>query len=392
MSKRRPQVAVVYHFYPHYRRAIVEALARSTRADFTFFGDDHEYLQSIEPAELSQQVRFVLAPTHRLYGPFMWQWGAVRAALDSRFDTIIFHSVPHWPCTWIGAIVARLLGRRVLFWGHGYLAPPRGFNGMIRRAMNAIPHAHLLYGHGAKMIAMALGWSPQRLHVIYNSQDLTQQRAEREKFSPQRRSKVRTELFGDDHTPVIVCTSRLVKVRRLDFLLLAAAELQRRSMPVNVILIGDGPERESLVKLANELAVKVHFEGACYDEARIAELVMSSNATVAPGRVGLTATHSLTYGVPVVSHSDGNDQFPEWEAIIPGKTGSHFVKNDIASLADAITPWLSVQDLTHPSRAACYAIIERFWNPSYQLRAIERAVCGEPADDLFDIREPAQRL
>jgi hypothetical protein len=30
--------------------------------------------------------------------------------------------------------------------------------------------------------------------------------------------------------------------------------------------------------------------------------------------------------------------------------------------------------------------MDRFWNPTYQRRAIERAVCGEFADDLFDVR------
>ena len=37
-------------------------------------------------------------------------------------------------------------------------------------------------------------------------------------------------------------------------------------------------------------------------------------------------------------------------------------------------------------RAACDALVDRFWNPAYQRRAIERAVCREPADDLFDAR------
>jgi len=92
---RRPQVAVVYHFFPHYRRAVVEALAASDVADFTFIGDDHEYLGSVEPAKLGPGVRFELAPTHHLFGTAMWQWRAFTITLDRRFDTIIFHPVPH---------------------------------------------------------------------------------------------------------------------------------------------------------------------------------------------------------------------------------------------------------------------------------------------------------
>jgi glycosyltransferase involved in cell wall biosynthesis len=384
----RPQVAVIYHFFPHYRRAVVEALARSERADFTFIGDDHEYLHSVEPARLGDGVRFILAPTHHLFGPFMWQWGAIRWAASRRFDTVIMHSVPHWPCTWIGAAIARLLGKRVLFWGHGWLSRPRGAKGLVRNAFHRLAHEILSYGRISKAHALELGWPAERLHVIYNSLDLAQQRAIRARITPASRSAVRTKLFGDASVPVVICTSRLIQVRRLDQLLEALAELGRRGLPANLVLVGDGPERARLEADAARLGVRVHFEGACYDEERLAALITASNATVVPGRVGLTAIHSITYGVPVVSHGDPDDQFPEWEAVIPGRTGSHFRKGDVASLADAIEPWIRMAEPPDSVRAACDALVDRFWNPDYQRRAIERAVCGEPADDLFDTRGP----
>ncbi|MSR29187.1 MAG: glycosyltransferase [Phycisphaerales bacterium] len=387
-SERRPRVAVVYHFYPHYRRAIVEALAQSSAADFTFFGDDHEYLNSIEPAHLSSRVRFVLAPTHHLGGPFMWQWGAIAIAFRREFDTVIFHPVPHWPCTWMGAILARAMGKSVIFWGHGFLAAPRGVNGLVRRALNALPHAHMFYGRRAKQIAMDLGWNPERLHVIYNSQDLQEQTAARDCVTLERRCAIRRELFGNDTTPVIVCTSRLVAVRKLNLMIEAAAELAHRGRPVHVLIVGDGPERAMLENLARERGVTAHFEGACYDECRLAELMMASNVTVSPGRVGLTVTHSMVYGVPVVTHSDAEDQAPESEAIIPGRTGSLFAKDNVGSLGDAIEPWISSQFPSQATSDACRGIVERFWNPLYQRRAIERAACGRNADDLQDPREP----
>lgn len=386
---RRPQVAVIYHFYPHYRKAIVERLARSTCADFTFIGDDHEYLHSIEPAELSPAVKFQLAPTHHVGGPFMWQWGAFTACLNPRWDTVIMHAVPHWPCTWLGALAARLLGKRVFFWGHGYLSRPTGLKGLLRRLFYALPHEHMFYGRLSKAYAMETGWPPEKLHVIFNSMDLDRQEAARHKVTPERALAVRRELFGDERTPVAVCTTRLIAVRRLDLLIDALAELARRGSPVNLILVGDGPLRDELRTRAEAAGVRVHFEGACYDEERIAELVMASNVTVSPGRVGLTAIHSMTYGVPVVSHDDSDDQAPEWEAIIPGRTGSLYRKGSVSSLADAIAEWTRTPFPTPAAREACHRLVERFWSPSYQQRAIERAVCGKPADDLFHLREGA---
>lgn len=388
----RPQVAVVYHFFPHYRRAVVEALAASDVADFTFIGDDHEYLGSVEPAKLGSGVRFELAPTHHLFGTAMWQWRAFTIAFDRRFDTIIFHPVPHWPCTWLGAIAARLMGKRVLFWGQGLLAPPRGLNGIVRRALNALPHEHLLYGRRAKMLLMQLGWDPARLHVIHNSLDFERQSTVRAGIGEDRLRDVRVELFGDPAVPVVACPSRLIAMRRLDLLIEALALLAAKGRRANLLLVGDGPERAALERLAAERGVPAHFEGACYDEHRLAELIMASNVVASPGRVGLTVIHALTYGVPVVSHGDPCDQAPEWEAIVPGVSGGYFEPGSVAALANALEPWLDRPIGDPRTGRGCRSVVERFWNPGYQRRAIERAVLGKPADDLFDHREPMQQF
>ena len=383
--KIRPNVVVIYHFYPHYRSAVVEALARSEVADFTFVGDDHEYLHSIEPAILSDNVKFRLAPTHLIFKPFMWQWGAIKWAIKPEFDTVIMHAVPHWPCTWIGGILARMMGKRVFFWGHGYLYEPKGFKGLIRRAFYAIPNAHMFYGRIAKVIAIKHGWAPNKLHVIYNSLNTAQQRKIRDESTKDQALEVRRQIFGNDN-PVAICTTRLIAIRRLDLLIDSIHTLKQSGHSVNLILVGDGPESERLKKQAQQLGVNVHFEGACYDERRIAQLVMASSVTVAPGKVGLTAMHSMVYGVPVVTHGDASDQMPEWEAIIPDKTGSLFQSGNVQSLSDAILKWTQSQFPDSNTQKECHKIIDRFWNPDFQRQAIENAVLAMDADDLRENR------
>lgn len=383
-KRGRPHVAVIYHFFPHYRKAVVEALARSEVADFTFIGDDHEYLHSIEPATFSDAVKFRLAPTHHLFGPFMWQWGAITWAVKPQFDTVIMHSVPHWPCTWVGAILARLLGKRVFFWGHGYLYEPKGLKGLLRRAFHAIPHGLMLYGRRAKDFAIRAGARPADVHVIYNSLDLDQQLALLRSMTPERGAKLRSSLFGAACEGAVVCTTRLIAIRRIDLLIEAIARLNAAGRRIGLILVGDGPERSRLEDLAQQRRVPVHFEGACYREERIAELVCCASVAVAPGKVGLTAMHAMGYGVPVISNDDADSQMPEWEAIIPGRTGSYYRSGDLASLASAIEYWMQ-PGRADAARGECLRLLARFWNPGYQRQAIERAVLGLPADDLFDV-------
>jgi len=81
---------------------------------------------------------------------------------------------------------------------------------------------------------------------------------------------------------------------------------------------------------------------------------------------------------------------PEWEAIIPGKTGSVFKAGDVRSLADAILHWVQRDVDTHQTRDYCDRLMRRYWNSEFQQSAIERAILRGPADDLIDIpRGPA---
>lgn len=378
---QRPRVAVVYHFFAHYREAVVGRLARSTKARFTFFGDDHDYESSIKAGSFVPPVDHRACPTYRIRGSWMWQPGLIRVAASREFDQLILLGNPYWIATWFGAIVGRLTGKRVMFWSHGFLTPPTGLKGWMRRVFFRLAHAHLFYGRRAKRNAVALGWDARRIHVIGNSLDLDRQRAERKVVDDQAIASCRIALFARPDAPTVICSCRLQPKKRLELLIRAAARLAERGEPVNVIIIGDGPERSRLEELARLERVPVHFEGACYDESRIALLTMASDLTVCPGFIGLTAIHSMAYGVPVITNKRSSDEAPEVESIIPGQTGDVFEDGDAEDLVRVMRPWLHRAGDRQAVRAACIDMVERYWSPDSQLDAIERAVMGQPPID-----------
>ncbi|MBU6209453.1 MAG: glycosyltransferase family 4 protein [Planctomycetes bacterium] len=380
-SDQRPRVAVVYHFFAHYREAVVGRLARSGKARFTFFGDDHDYESSIKAGSFGPPVDHRACPTHRIRGSWMWQPGLIRVAASREFDQLILLGNPYWIATWIGAIVGRLTGKRVMFWSHGFLTPPSGVKGWVRRAFFHLPHAHLFYGRQAKRHAVALGWDPRRIHVIGNSLDLDRQRRARETISPDAIARCRQNLFVQPSLPTVVCSCRLQPAKRLDLLFAALGALRAEGLEANALIIGDGPERARLESLAGELGIGAHFEGACYDEERIALLTMSSDLTVCPGFVGLTAIQSMAYGVPVITNTRSSEDAPEVEAIVPGLTGDLFEDGDVAQLARVMRPWLVARSDRAAIRAACIGMVERHWSPDSQRDAIEHAVQGLPAAD-----------
>jgi glycosyltransferase involved in cell wall biosynthesis len=379
----RELVPIVYHFFAHYRAGVNRALTGSGKYDYLFVGDvSGEAASGIEAWQPPKEARFLKVHNLLLADRVLFQSKVVRLAFRRDIKSLIYLGSAQFVTTWLSAAVARLTGKRVLFWGHGWTAPDRGLKRICRLAFYRLAHGMLLYGHHAKQIGMQMGLRPENLHVIYNSLDYPAQVARRQAVREEELTNIRKSFFGQGAgNPTLICAGRLVAMRRLDLLLDAMCLLKREGRPVNLLLVGDGPERSALGHRTESGGLAVHFHGSCYDESELARLFMASDMMVMPGRVGLAAIHSLAYGTPVLIHDDPNDQGPEFESVIPGFNGAHFAHNDGSDLARAITDWFQCAPARDQIRRRCYEVVERFYNPTAQAALIERALDGEPADD-----------
>ncbi len=344
----------------------------------------------IKEWEVTDPTRFVRTPCYYFSGRYLVQGRLMRLAIRRDIQAIVFSGDAHFLTTWISALLARLSGKRVLFWTHGWIRQEHGPKRWIRCAFYHLAHGLLLYGHRARSIGIKEGFRSEDLYVVYNSLDYEHQKALRAQITPERLGYVRRELFEEPHRPLIICTSRLHKARRLDLLLEAIYVLRDQQHEVNLLLVGDGPERPTLERLASRYELPARFYGACYDEETLAELIMTANVTVAPGKVGLTAMHSLAYGTPVITHDNPDQQMPEWEAITPGLNGAFFKQGDVADLARVIYEWTKSVLPDEQIRGQCCSVIDRYYHPEFQCAVIEQAVLGEPAKESFCAREEEQ--
>ena len=366
------RVAVIYHMWPHYREAVALAMDRSERIAYSFYGSGTPYqgIEHIEPARLN---RFVKAP-FRLRGRWLWQPAAVRAARSGTYDAIIYLGDPNFASTWIGALIGRARGIPVLFWAHGWLRREHGLRKRLRHLFYSIADRLLVYAERGKRLGIEAGYRADRITVVYNSLDVARADAIVESIEAGALDAARPQnLFGHPERPLIICTARLTDKCRFDLLLDAAKRLAGREMPVNILLVGDGPERPVLEEQARRDGLDVHFYGACYDEAVIGPLIYHADLTVSPGKIGLTAMHSLMYGTPAITHDDLDAQMPEVEAIEAGATGDFFTRGDAASLADTIERWLRSAPPRRLVREAARAMIHDKWNPQMQADIIEAA-------------------
>ena len=85
----RPRVAVIYHFFAHYRSAIMRALLDCKEIDYVLVGDRLDPDNSIKPWQPPEDKLFV-APCTKVTSTLLWQKGLVRLALRRDIDVMIF--------------------------------------------------------------------------------------------------------------------------------------------------------------------------------------------------------------------------------------------------------------------------------------------------------------
>ncbi|MBI4695900.1 MAG: glycosyltransferase [Gammaproteobacteria bacterium] len=379
------RVAIVYHFFAHYREAVLKELLGAREFETTLVGDVADPDGSIPAWIPSAPGLFVIARCRKFVGRILWQSGLLGVALGN-YECIIFLGNAQWPATWIAAVLARLSGKRVLFWTHGWTHQDHGIVRYVRNAFYRIAHGLLLYGERARNIGIANGFRRDRLYVIYNSLDYAEQKRIRSAISHERLLEIRSRyLTSAKGASLVVCTARITAACRFDLLIEALALLKNQGREIAAVLVGDGPSRATLERQASIAGVTLHFFGACYKEELLAELLMAADVCVSPGKVGLTAMHSLAYGTPVITHDNPEHQGPEFEAVVPKVSGDFFRQGDAADLARAINDCTSHPWRAEVSQQKCIDIIESKYNPEFQAAMIASAIFGRQ-DSASNVR------
>ncbi len=367
-----PRVNVIYHQFPHYRAPVLRELARSRQNKYTFWAsiEDHDGIKAFK-GDGEVKIRRLSFQTRGKRWLLKGYWPAVT---DKQADALLIIGNPNMPATWLMAVVGRALGKRVLFWGHGWLKHEGWARQFARNLYLGLANKVLVYGERAKTLALRQGFSPRVVSVIYNSLDFDRAQRELTVIGREGAGQRPQQLFAEPDLPLIICTARLTPLCQFDLLFEAAAILRDKGRPINILLVGDGPERAKLEELAAKLKLNVLFFGACYEEERLARMIYSADLTVSPGKIGLTAIHSLTYGTPAITHDNLAEQMPEVEAIKPGETGELFKQGSSVELARTIRDWLTSGRDREEVRRACWAEVVQHWTPARQRELIDTAI------------------
>lgn len=267
-------------------------------------------------------------------------------------------------------LFCRLLGKKVYCWGHGFKDHFKRFR-ILERLYLSATDKFFTYGQSGMDRMLELGWPEQKIAIIYNSLNTGVISSNNESL----RSHIYRAHFNNDF-PILIFIGRLIKSKRIDWLVQSVADLHKKGLHLNLMLIGNGPEYNQLVAMVNELSLndKVWFYGECYNEEELKELLYNSDLCVSPGEVGLTALHTMSYGVPVISHNNYYKQGPEYELIVQGKTGLLYEYNNYIDMVKKINDWFYSGYNRGDIRQNCYSLINDMWNSEYQIQLLMRTI------------------
>lgn len=171
----------------------------------------------------------------------------------------------------------------------------------------------------------------------------------------------------------ILWEGRMIRLKRADLLIKAAAVLRKKGYDLRLKLIGDGKEKNRLVRLSDRLGLtgSVTFEGFLKpDEAR--ERMSNAQIYVCTSNHlegwGSVIYESLNAGCAVVaSHACGATPW----LVKEGRTGLVYRSGSVRSLAAKLEVLLKDERLRHDLGKRAYEQMRDMWNPE---TAAERVI------------------
>lgn len=217
-------------------------------------------------------------------------WAAIGHARRHPGTALVAAYMTDFPTVYVERPFSKVIGKtlaaacaRICYWYCGKLY--RRFDGMFALSAN---------GGLAKLKALGI----DRIEVVPLGVELGD-------FSPARRDpRIRRKLGLADDQPLLIYAGRLDGEKRAQ-LLVDAFERLPRELGAHLVLIGDGPLRESFLALADP---RIHALGYLRDRAELARWLASSDIYVsgmADETFGVSIVEAQASGLPVVGVAAG---------------------------------------------------------------------------------------
>ena len=223
-------------------------------------------------------------------------------------------------------ILARLMGKEVIWWGHLNTAGSHGLSSKIRQKIMKTSSKILLYTESEKE---RFDYKEQ-VYALNNG--LTPPHG------------IKTKKLPDFSSSDIVKLLFIGRLTEKCNIFPALEKLFGSELSFEFHIIGDGP---LMTKCSEFLAdPRFIFHGALYKEKDIGAIALKCDLLVYPGSVGLSLIKGFGYGLPAVIHSNMRNHMPECAAAVKNKNAIFFNENDYESFIHAIRNYHSMPSVS----------------------------------------------
>ncbi|WP_047815061.1 glycosyltransferase family 4 protein [Rhodopirellula islandica] len=239
-----------------------------------------------------------------------------------------------------GRLAAKLAGVPVIASALHSTGWPDGV-GRLNRLLTQITDAFIgvAESHG-EFLRTFEKFPANKVRVIRNGIDC-------ERFHPSAECRtspdVRKELGLAPETPLIGIVAALRSEKNHSMLIQAAAKLRERHPDLHTLIIGEGPERDTIEPLIEQLGLtdRVHLLGNRSDTPRLLAAMDVFTLCSLNEASPVSILEALACETPVVATDVGSIS----ETVLPGKTGELVPSEDVNSFVAAIDRLLTKDDL-----------------------------------------------
>lgn len=333
------RVGLQQRVLPEYRRSFFDTLAKACTGGLSVFAGQPLPQESVVTTQELGAAQYVPAVNHNFF-PInwnlyhCWQGGLLEWLEGWQPDVLIVEANARYPSNRMAIRWMHSRGRPVIGWGLG--APPihsgplpwhkltaywrRWERISLLRSLDAL----IAYSHKGAREYRSLGLHFKEVAVALNAVS----HRPTESRPPHRPLSIASP-------PVVLFVGRLQSRKRIDILLQACADLPPDFQP-KVWIVGDGPAREDLEKLARRVYPQAEFFGAVHGP-QLENIFRSADLFVLPGTGGLAVQQAMAHALPViVAEGDGTQQ-----DLVRPENGLLIPPGDVESLAIALQTCLS---------------------------------------------------
>lgn len=292
------KAALQQRVLPAYRVPFFERLAQACAGGMELFAGEPRPGEAIHPAREIEHFRLVRARNlHLLGGGFYlcYQQGLLPWLERWDPDVLILEGNPRYLASPAAVRWMHRRGRPVIAWGlgaPGAIEQPRSLRNRRRAAYLRQFDALIAYSELGALQYRALGFPAETLFVAPNAV------VEASPKPPDRQPPLGRPLR-------LIFVGRLQRRKRLDLLLRACAAL---GDPVDLTIVGDGPQSAALKRLAADVFPQATFTGALHGEA-LKRTLREADLFVLPGTGGLAIQQAMAEALPVIAaEGDGTQQ------------------------------------------------------------------------------------